>query len=245
MIATLGAVACTSGAEDSSAGDSAQRTAASGDSAGAATAEAGEWIVLFDGSSLGPWRGFKRDTVPTSWKIEGNTLAFAPVTGPGARGDIMTRSQFGDFELEYEWKISPGGNSGVMWRVTEEQEYPWQTGPEQQVLDDDRHADGKIPSHRAGALYDLVVPPEGLTKPVGEFNQARVVARGPRVQLFLNGQQTADVDFSSEAGKQQLANSKFKSMPRFAQNARGHIVLQDHDDLVWYRNVRVREIGGR
>ena len=127
-----------------------------------------------------------------------------------------------------------------MWRVSEDQEYPWQSGPEQQVLDDQRHPDGKIPSHRSGALYDLVVPPAELARPVGEFNRARILARGGRVQLSLNDRPTADVDFASDSGRRLVAASKFKAMPRFAQNARGYIVLQDHGDSVWFRNVRVR-----
>lgn len=237
---------CAPNAEEGRASsDSAQVSATSGDSAGAGAsvrADSGGWVALFDGTSLDGWRGYKKQAVPAAWKVEGNTLAFTPIADQGERGDIMTREQFGDFELEYEWRVSPAGNSGVMWRVTEELEYPWQTGPEQQVLDDARHSDGKLPSHRAGALYDLVDPPANITRPVGEFNQARIVARGSRVQLFLNGQQTADVDFKSEEGKRLLAGSKFKSMPRFAQNARGHIVLQDHGDPVWYRNIRVRAL---
>jgi len=241
----LGISGCAGRPEDSAGrGDSAGSVAAAADSGATGGGETnfGAWVTLFDGSSLAAWRGYKRDTVPASWRTESNTLAFVPAAEQRDRGDLVTRDQFGDFELEYEWRISPGGNSGVMWRVSEELEYPWQTGPEQQVLDDDRHSDGQIPSHRAGALFDLVVPPSGITKPVGEFNQARIVARGTRIQLYLNGQQTADVDFASEEGKRLLANSKFKSMPRFAQNARGHIVLQDHGDTVWYRAIRVREI---
>jgi len=166
------------------------------------------------------------------------------VANKADRGDLVTRDQFGDFELEYEWRVARGANSGVMWRVSEDQDFPWQSGPEQQVLDDDGHADGKIPTHRAGALYDLVVPPAGVAKPVGEFNQARVVARGGRVQLFLNGRATADVDFASDSGRALVARSKFGKMPRFAQNARGHIVLQDHADTVYFRNVRIRNTDG-
>ena len=239
-------IGCASNAEEGRAdGDSVSPTASSrGSAAGdsAAPVDSGEWVALLDGTTLDQWRGYKRQTVPASWKVENSTLAFTPSADRGERGDLMTREQFGDFELIYEWRISPAGNSGVMWRVTEEHEYPWYTGPEQQVLDDARHADGKVPSHRAGALYDLVAPPDGITRPVGEFNEARILARGTRVQLYLNGQQTADVDFASQEGKRLLANSKFKSMPRFAQNARGHIVLQDHDDPVWYRGIRIREI---
>ena len=244
-VLTMGAVGSASCAsnpdETGTRADSARAGGAAATAAQGARAP-GPWRVLFDGSSLDAWRGYKREDVPPTWKVEDGTLAFIPEGPESDRADLITRDQFSDFELEYEWKISPAGNSGVMWRVSEELQYPWQTGPEQQVLDDERHPDNKIPSHLAGALYDLVAPPSGIVKPVGEFNQARVVARGSRVQTFLNGHQTADVDFASPEGKQLLASSKFRTMPRFAQNARGHIVLQTHGDRVWYRNIRVREL---
>ena len=216
-----------------------------GDSAGPgapAAASTEGWIVLFDGTDLDRWRGFKRDDVPASWRVDQGTLAFSPAAEASARGDLMTRDAWRDFELVYSWRVSPGGNSGVMWRVSEDTQYPWQTGPEMQVLDDERHADGKFPSHRAGALYDLVTPPANVAKPVGEWNEARVLAEGSRVRLWLNGTQTADVDFASEEGKRLLAASKFRSMPRFAQNDSGHVVLQDHEDPVWYRDIRIRPI---
>jgi hypothetical protein len=244
-LCTLGAAlgiaalaACGSGEAERGSSDTAAVPAAAG------TADSGQWIALFDGSGLDRWRGYKRQDVPTSWKVVGDTLLLAPGKDSASRGDLVSRDQYGDFELEYEWRITPAGNSGVMWRVSEDQRVPWETGPEQQVLDDERHADGKIPSHRAGALYDLVVPPPNVARPVGEFNQARVVAQGSRVQTYLNGQQTADVDFASDSGRQLLAKSKFAKMPRFAQNQRGHIVLQDHDDSVYFRNIRVRPLGG-
>jgi len=243
--AALGAAlaACDSGEAARGSSDTAAVPAASAATA-AATADSGQWIALFDGSGLDRWRGYRRQDVPTSWKVTGDALLLAPGKDSISRGDLVSRDQFGDFELEYEWRITPAGNSGVMWRVTEDQRVPWQTGPEQQVLDDERHADGKIPSHRAGALYDLVVPPPNIARPVGEFNQARIVARGSRVQTYLNGQQTADVDFASDSGRQLVAKSKFAKMPRFAQNRRGHIVLQDHDDSVYFRNIRIRPLGG-
>ena len=206
-------------------------------------AAAGEWIPLFDGNSLDRWRGFRRADLPASWRVEDGTLAFVPLEDRAQRGDIVSRDQFGDFELELEWKISEGGNSGVMYRVGEDQEAPWHTGPEMQVLDDARHPDGKIPSHRAGALYDLIVPPENIARPVGEWNQARVVVRGNRIQQWLNGQQTADVEIGSERWNQLMANSKFREIPTYATLQRGHIALQDHDDRVWYRNIRIRPLG--
>ena len=200
------------------------------------------WTMLFDGSSLDAWRGYRREEVPGAWKIEGGLLAFTPVADLRERGDLISRKRFGDFELEYGWRISPGGNSGVMWRVSEDAEAPWHTGPEQQVLDDDRHADGKVTSRRAGALYDLMEAPTGIARPVGEFNRARVIVRGTRHRLWLNDQLTADIDFAAEAGKSALARSKFAGFPMFARNPHGHIVLQDHGDAVWYRNIRIREL---
>jgi hypothetical protein len=204
---------------------------------------AGRWEVLFDGTPASlarHWRGYKRDSVPAAWRAEGGALTLTPGTAHG--GDLVSRDTFADFELEYEWRVAPGANSGVMWRVSEDQPAPWQTGPEQQVLDDARHLDGRVPSHRAGALYDLVVPPPGLARPVGQFNRARVVARGPRVRLFLNGRQTADFDFASDSGRARVKASKFGVMPRFAGNAAGHLVFQDHGDRVFFRAVRVRRL---
>jgi hypothetical protein len=234
--ADTAASASTPPAADTSAGATA-----------AAPDAAGDWQPLFDGTDLRQWRGYQRQTVPAAWRVENGALAFIPVAEQDARGDLMSREQFGDFELEYEWRVVPGANSGVMWRVSEDRPRPWHTGPEMQVLDDARHTDGRIPSHRAGALYDLVVPPPDIARPVGEYNQARVVVRGSRVQLHLNGRQTADVDFESEAGRQLVAKSKFDTLPGFARNPRGHIVLQDHGDTVYYRNIRVRALpaGGR
>ena len=198
------------------------------------------WQVLFDGSNLDEWRGYRLDSVPPTWVIEDGTLALKPGT---EHVDLVTRQPYGDFELEYEWKISPGGNSGVMYRVGEQEAEPWRTGPEMQVLDDERHPDGKLPSHRAGALYDLIVPPENLTKPVGEWNQARIRVEGDHIQQWLNGTPTADIVIGSDDWNQRLAESKFSSMPLFATLRRGYIALQDHGDPVWYRNIRVRPLG--
>ncbi|HEX8904931.1 MAG TPA: DUF1080 domain-containing protein, partial [Longimicrobiaceae bacterium] len=230
-------------ATDSAADTAARVAAAPAAESAAAPAGAGGWVTLFDGTSLDRWRGYKRHDIPASWRIVDGTLAHMDTGKQPDRGDIVSRDQYGDFELEYEWKIQPGGNSGVMWHVSEDQAFPYETGPEAQILDNERHADGKIPSHHAGALYDLVVPPDRVTRPVGEFNTARIVSRGSRVQLFLNGTQTADFDFASAAGKAALAKSKFAKMPGFARNSTGHIDLQDHGDTVYFRNIRIRPLG--
>ncbi|MBW3629143.1 MAG: DUF1080 domain-containing protein [Gemmatimonadetes bacterium] len=212
--------------------DGSNRSAAGG---------ASEWQDL---SNLSSWRGYRRQDLPASWRNEGGVIAFIPASETGQRGDIVTREQFGDFELQYQWRISEGGNSGVMYRATEEEQTPWRTGPEMQILDDARHADGRIPSHRSGALYDLLVPPENITRPVGEWNEARVVVRGNHIQQWLNGHVTADIVVGSPQWNEVYGRSKFAQMATFASRDRGHIVLQDHGDPVWFRGVRVRRLDG-
>lgn len=209
-------------------------------SGGSASRSGGGWISLMD---LSQWRGYRRDTAPASWKLQDGALTLdASVTDRAQRGDLMTREQFGDFELEYEWKISPGGNSGVIYRIAEQEDTPWKTGPEMQVLDNERHADGKLPSHRAGALYDLIVPPDNITRPVGEWNQARIRVQGNHIQQWLNGKLTADVVVGSPQWEEMYGKSKFKPYASFARVPRGYIALQDHGDAVWYRNIRVRPL---
>src|SRR4030095_8858697 len=126
--------------------------------------------VLFDGSDLSAWRGFKRQDVPPAWRIEDGALTFAPTPGEDNGGDRITRDQYGDFELTLEWKISPGGNSGIMYRVTEAADRTYETGPEMQVLDNARHPDGKNPLTSAGSDYALYAPARDVTRPVGEWN---------------------------------------------------------------------------
>jgi hypothetical protein len=158
----------------------------------------------------------------------------------GDQVDIITKDIFKDFDLELEWRVSPGGNSGVIYDVAETQEYSWQTGPEMQVLDDNGHPDGKDPKTSAGALYALAAPVGKVLKPVGEYNQAGLIKRGNHVEHWLNGKKIVEYELGSEAITQAIAASKFKSMPRFAQEGQGHIALQHHGQEVWFRNVRIK-----
>ncbi len=204
------------------------------------------WTVLFDGtpaSLAANWRGYRRTDIPANWHVENGVLALTTGGDSAAHGDLVTREEYGDFDLEYEWRITPGGNSGVLYRVAETEPTTWQTGPEMQVLDDARHADGKLPSHRAGALYDLVAPPPGVTRPVGEFNRARIVMRGTHVRQYLNGRLTADLDFTSPRARALIAAGKWNAYPRYASQRSGHLALQDHGDAVAFRNIRVRRLG--
>jgi hypothetical protein len=208
---------------------------------GAGAAEPG-FEVLFDGTSTAAWRGFRRESFPDKgWAVVDGALK--TVVG-GDRCDLVTREAFDDFELELEWRVSPGGNSGVFYDVSEAGEQVWHTGPEMQVLDDQRHRDGQDPKTSAGSLYALLAPAGKTLRPVGEFNLARLVKRGRHVEHWLNGAKVVEYELMSPALAGLIAASKFKDMPRFAKEGRGHIALQHHGEEVAFRNIRVRRLGG-
>ena len=145
----------------------------------------------------------------------------------------------GDFELAFEWKISPKGNSGVMFHVTETGDETYWSGPEYQVLDNAR---GERPPERAGALYALYAPSVDVPKPVGEYNSSRILVKGGQVEHWLNGVKVAAYDMASADFKARVAASKFKAWPQFAASPTGHIALQNHGDPVWYRNIKIRPL---
>ncbi len=196
------------------------------------------WEVLFSGHSLDHFRGFKKDSVPAGWTIEEGNLTR---TGPG--GDIITREQYDDFELELEWKVQPNGNSGIFYNVAEEgYDQVWQTGPEMQILDDERHYDGKNRLTCAGSNYALHAAPEGVVHPAGQWNKARIVVCGDDVEHWLNGVRVVSYRLHSTSWNELVAGSKFKDMPDYGTRDSGHIALQDHGDVVSYRNIRIRRL---
>ncbi len=206
--------------------------------------QAADWIVLFDGNSTAAWREYRKPEFPAKgWEVVDGTLH---VKAGGGAGDLVTRQQFQDFDLEFEWKVSPGANSGVMYHVSEKFDAPWHTGPEYQVLDDSKHADGKNPKTSASALYALVASSsEKALRPVGEWNSARIVLRGTQLEHWLNGKKVVALDLDSPETRALIGGSKFKDMPRFARETRGHICLQDHGDDVWFRNIRIRPLDSK
>ena len=195
--------------------------------------------LLFDGESLDRWRGYGRDDVPAGWRAEDGTLTFAP----GAEsGDIITRETFADFDLRLEWKLEPSGNSGIMYGVVEGPEWSYHSGPEMQVLDNAGHADGANPLTSAGAAYGLYGPSADVTRPVGEWNEARIVRRGDHVEHWLNGTRIVEYELGAEEWKALVADTKFARWPDYGAHHEGHIALQDHGDRVWYRNLRIRRL---
>lgn len=195
------------------------------------------WKLLFDGKSLAGWRAYKTET-PAGWTVQNGAL----VRAAGRPGDLVTVQEFGDFELSLDWKIGEAGNSGIIYRVGLGDPAPARSGPEFQLLDNGKAKDNKIPSHLAGALYDLVVPAKDVTRPLGEWNEARVKVKGWKIEHWMNGVKLVELDLASPEGKALIQGSKFKTWTRFASLTRGHIVLQDHGDPVSFRNVKIREL---
>jgi hypothetical protein len=202
-----------------------------------------KWQVLFDGKSTTAWRGFRRQTFPEKcWVIEGKSLKTVAGCDKSDQIDIITQNQYKDFELELEWRVAPGANSGIIYLVSEDEDQTWRTGPEMQVLDDEKHPDGKIANTSAGSLFALIAPTNKTLRPVGEYNQARLVVTNGHVEHWLNGKRILEYDLASDTLRSLIAQSKFKNFQKFARMTEGYIALQFHGDEVWYRNVRIREI---
>ncbi len=192
-----------------------------------------------DITSLDHWRGYKRDDVPENWINDPDGAIH--LTGGGG-GDIITRETYGSFELELEWKISPRGNSGIMWHVIEGEGPSYWSGPEMQVLDN-VVAKGDL-SVSAGADYALHAPAEDNTRPVGEWNAVRILVDGRHVEYWLNGVRQCSYELYSPDWEARVARSKFAQWPDFGRHQIGHICLQDHGNEVWYRHVRIRRLDG-
>lgn len=198
-------------------------------------AATGEWRSLSDPSA---WRGYKTDTIPSRWSFANGVLS---KTRPVA--DIVSRDEFGNFEFELEWKIGEAGNSGIFYRGTEEYDHIYWSAPEYQLLDNIKASDNKTPLTRAAAVYGLYPAPDGHVKPVGEWNQARIVARGNHVEHWLNGFLMEQYELLSPDWEAKVAASKFKDWPHYGRSPRGHIALQgDHNGELAFRNIRIREL---
>ncbi|MEN9360353.1 MAG: hypothetical protein RL095_1888 [Verrucomicrobiota bacterium] len=190
-------------------------------------------LKLADFHSLGE-AGLKAD----SWVEKDGVISW---NKRGAKDLISTKS-YGDFELELEWNIAEGGNSGIFFRGDAKSNPYYQTALEMQVLDNVKHPDNKIPSHLAGSLYDMIAADPKLAKPAGEWNQVRILCKGTHIETWLNGVKTAELDIGSDKWQELLGKSKFKTWKGFGTAAAGPIGLQDHGDKVSYRKIRIREL---
>lgn len=195
------------------------------------------WQLLFDGTTTNGWRGYMMDAMPDGWQVVDGALVR---TGPTR--DIITTETFRNFELSVDWKVDPGGNSGIFYRAIEGPEQIYHGAPEMQVLDDEAHADGASQLTASGSNYALHPAPRGIVKPAGEWNTARVVVDGNHVEHWLNGQKLLEYELHSADWKRRVAESKFAEWPEYGMAEEGHIGLQEHGDRVAFRNIKVRVI---
>jgi len=184
------------------------------------------WKLLFDGKTTEGWKGYKKDKPSDGWQVVDGVLTLAK-----GGGDICTVEEFGDFEFQIDWKISPGGNSGIMYRVAETRGAPYETGPEYQVLDDDKHGDGKNPLTSAGS--------KKVAKPVGEWNHTKVVAKGNKIEHWLNGEKVCEAEIGSEDWNARVAKSKWAKVTTYGKETKGKIDLQDHGNKVEFKNIKI------
>ena len=219
-------------------------TALAGDTHQAKEAAAGGWTSLFDGKTLAGWRVYQRpDATGSRWQVLDNSIALPAADGKDTRGarDIVSTDTYDRFELTWDWKISEGGNSGVKYFVLEDR--PSAIGHEYQVIDDERHADAKIGPHRqTAALYDVLPAANRPLKPATQWNTSRIVSNGTEVEHYLNDRLVLKYVLNSAELNAAIQKSKFKDVERFGKLQKGHILLQDHGDQVWYRNIRIRRL---
>lgn len=208
-----------------------------GEACSAAEIEGAAWQPLLDGTTTRGWVNYNKDTISEGWQVIDGALT---MTGGG--GDIVTTGTYQDFELELEWQVAAGGNSGIFFNVQPGENAVWATGPELQVLDNSTHHDGKNTLTSAGACYALYEPVRDVTKPAGQWNHVRLVSRGGHVEHWMNGTLLCEYVLGSDDWNAKVAASKFKDMPKFGKFERGHLALQDHGDRVAFRNIRVREL---
>lgn len=223
-----------------------------GGSKGAAEQTAADegWIVLFDGTNTDEWRGYGKESFPEgAWVVEDGALHIkgSGRGEAGGGGDVITKRKFSNFELELEWKVSEGGNSGIFYLAQEIDGEPiWKSAPEMQILDNERHLDaklGKDGNRQAGSLYDLIPAVPQNAKPAGEWNHVKVMVYKGTVVHWMNGENVLEYHLWTDDWNNMVLDSKFKDYEWFLNTAEeGHIGLQDHGDDVWFRNIRIREL---
>lgn len=200
------------------------------------------WELLFDGTTTDGWHTFNEDEASSRWSVSDGILAYNPEAS-GESGDLVTDEEYSNFHLKLDWKISDCGNSGIIFNIQEDgQEKTYHTGPEMQILDNTCHSDAKYPTHRAGSLYDLIQAQPETVKPAGEWNTAEIILDQGHLVFKLNGTQVVETQMFNEEWDEMLANSKFKEWPGFGTFQKGHIGLQDHGNVVEYKNIMIMEL---
>lgn len=187
--------------------------------------------------SITDWRAFRGTDFPQgSWTLDDHVLR---ASASGERVDLVTKERFRDFALTFDWRLPRGGNSGVLFRVSEDLEQTWQSGPELQLIDDEHHADGANPLTATGALYALLAPWHEQRPVANLYHSAQLIVRGSNVEHWIDDRKVLAYDLEDEELRTRIANSKFKDYPQFGRAEEGHIALQHHGTEAWFRNIRI------
>jgi hypothetical protein len=232
-LAIIAAFAVTSIASDSARAQSGEQAM---NTLTAAEREAG-WKLLFDGRSLDGWRRYMRQESSDGWQVENGELRRV-----ARGGDIITTEKFANFELIFDFNVAEGGNSGIFYRAIEGPALIYYAAPEYQVLDDERHSDGRSTLTSTGALYGIVEAPRGIVRPAGQWNTGRIIVDGNHVEHWLNGRQVLSIELNGAEFAVRVAKSKFHQWSEFGKATEGHIGIQDHGSFVAYRNIRIRRL---
>jgi len=247
-VITMSLIACQSsqqkeGSPDTPSADSLQSTSEIND----ALAKDTGWVSLFDGQTLKGWHGYGKSGAGSAWDVDSGAIHLnsSAKKAPENGGDLVSDNEFENFDFKLDWKISKAGNSGIIFLVQEDTtkyKETYYTGLEMQVLDDKGHPDRKLPSHRAGSLYDLIPAKAGAVKPWGEWNHAEIKLNNGKLDLYLNDVNVVSTTLWDDNWKKMVAKSKFKEWPDFGTFKKGHIALQDHGNDVWYRNIMIKKL---
>lgn len=195
------------------------------------------WKLLFDGKTTAGWRAYNADTMPSGWQAVDGIL-----TRVSAAADIITKDQYGDFELTLDWKLGPGGNSGLFYRAVEGLDWIYNGAPEYALLDDAGHNDGKREITSAGSVHSVYPSPRGVVKPAGEWNTSRVVAKGTHIEHWLNGQKIIEYEQGSPDWVSHVQAGKFGRQPNYGKAMKGYIGLQEHGGRAEFKNIKIREL---
>jgi hypothetical protein len=206
------------------------------------------WELMFDGTTKNGWHSYNNKTDGSAWKVADGTLFMEPFNADSTRnrnaGDIISAGEYENFHFKIDWKVSPKGNSGIIFYAQEDPKYRYSyyTGPEMQVLDNNGHPDAKIIKHRAGDLYDLISASPETVRPAGEWNTAEIIANKGSLEFFLNGTKVVSTTMWDDNWRNMIANSKFKTLSDFGTFRKGRICIQDHGDKVWFRNIMIKRL---
>jgi hypothetical protein len=203
--------------------------------------KAAGWKLLFDGTTTTGWRGIEKDDMTAGWVAEDGTLH-----RKSAAGDIITTAKFEEFDLQFEFKMTPKCNSGVKYFIREKRDGGLgAVGHEYQVVDDGSADDGLKPIHQTASLYDVIPPQNAKLNTIGEWNSGRILVKGNHVEHWLNGVKVVEYELGSDELKKQVETSKFKKSPYYVDRIQTPILLQDHGHEVWFRSIKIHDLSGK